>query len=79
MRSHMNTSDITEHMEVVGSDGAHVGTVDHLAIKLTKKDPSAGGMHHVIDFDLVDTVRDGKLVLSCSAEEARGEQDAIED
>jgi hypothetical protein len=24
------TSDIKEHMEVLGSDGAHVGTVDHL-------------------------------------------------
>jgi len=39
-----NKSDIKEHMEVLGSDGQHVGTVDYLEgssdIKLTKSDPS---------------------------------------
>lgn len=74
----MNTSDIVEHMEVVGSDGAHVGTVDHLALKLTKTDADAGGEHHVIDFELVDSVRDGKIVLNCSAEQARSEQSQVE-
>ena len=33
---------IKEHMEVLGSDGVHVGTVDHLEgrdqVKLTKDD-----------------------------------------
>ena len=37
---------IKEHMEVVGADGVHVGTVDHLEgsdqVKLTKDDPDAG-------------------------------------
>ena len=31
--------DIKEHMEVIGADGVHVGTVDHIdgdRIKLTK-------------------------------------------
>ena len=41
----MDSSKIKEHMEVLGSDGQHVGTVDHLEgqnkIKLTKNDPSA--------------------------------------
>jgi len=35
--------DISEHMEVIGADGVHVGTVDHVdgdRIKLTKKDAS---------------------------------------
>ena len=39
---------IKQHMEVLGSDGAHVGTVDHLeggdVIKLAKDDPDAGGV-----------------------------------
>ena len=43
-------SQITEHMEVVGSDGGHVGTVDKVQedrIKLTKKDdPDGSGQHH---------------------------------
>ena len=35
----MNPSEIKEHMEVVGTDGKHVGTVDHLdgdRLKLTR-------------------------------------------
>src|SRR4051794_5153168 len=42
---------IKEHMEVLGSDGVHVGTVDHLEgqdqMKLTKTDPDADGEHHL--------------------------------
>jgi len=38
---------IKEHMEVLGSDGVHVGTVDHLEgqdqMKLTKTDSDADG------------------------------------
>lgn len=75
----MNTSDIVEHMEVVGSDGERVGTVDHLAVKLTKNDPEAGGEHHVIPFELVDGVRGGKLVLTCTADEAKQAQDEVDD
>lgn len=55
----MNTDQIREHMEVIGSDGAHVGTVDHLEgtdrIKLTKDD-SADGEHHFIPTAWVDHV-----------------------
>lgn len=65
-------SEITEHMEVVGSDGEHVGTVDHLAVKLTRADSDAG-VHRVIPFDMVSAVEDGKLVLSITAEEASAE------
>ena len=43
---------IKEHMEVLGADGVHVGTVDQLEgrdqVKLTKDDPDAGGEHHFI-------------------------------
>jgi hypothetical protein len=48
---------IREHMEVVGSDGKHVGIVDQLEgrerIKLSKADPKAGGRHHFIPCDWV--------------------------
>lgn len=51
---------IREHMEVIGSDGKHVGTVDHLEgedrIKLAKNDPAAGGKHHFIPVEWVDHV-----------------------
>ncbi len=75
----INPSEIKEHMEVVGSDGAHVGTVDHLALKLTKSDPAADGQHHVIDVEMIDSIEDGKVVLNCSADEALDEEDAIEE
>lgn len=44
--------EIKEHMEVLGSDGDHVGTVDCMKgedrIVLTKSDPKSGGQHHII-------------------------------
>ena len=49
--------DIQKDMEVVGLDGKHVGTVDHLEaadrIILSKDDPKAGGRHHLISIDWV--------------------------
>ena len=48
----VDTSAIREHMEVIGADGVHIGTVDRLEgnrIKLTKKDSGEGshaGHHH---------------------------------
>ena len=43
---------IKQHMEVLGSDGAHVGIVDHVEganeVKLAKDDPDAGGENHFI-------------------------------
>jgi hypothetical protein len=56
----INSAKIKEHMEVVGSDGQHVGTVDHCEgkemIKLTKNDPAANGEHHYIPLDLVSRI-----------------------
>ena len=55
-----NKTDIKEHMEVLGSDGQHVGTVDYLEgssdIKLTKSDPTSGGQHHLVPLAWVDHV-----------------------
>ena len=69
----MDASKIKEHMDVVGSDDQHVGTVDHVEgqrIKLTRKDPSAGGEHHYIDLNKVSSVQDGRVRLACTAQEA---------
>jgi hypothetical protein len=63
---------IREHMEVIGADGAHVGTVDKLEgnrIKLTKKDSGEGshkGHHHFIDGSLVAEVEGNKVRLSAN-------------
>ena len=55
----MNPADIKEHMEVVGSDGKHVGIVDHLdgdRIKLTHHDSQAGGKHHFLPLTTIASV-----------------------
>ena len=74
----IDPTQITEHMEVVGSDGQHVGTVDKLAIKLTKKDPTAQGQHHVINIELAGSVEGGKLKLTIPAAQAMQEEKAIQ-
>jgi len=66
-------SNVQEHMEVVGSDGAHVGTVDKVRgdrILLTKNDKDAGGVHHSIPSRWIRTV-DDKVTLAKSADEAK--------
>lgn len=73
----INASQITEHMEVVGSDGQHVGTVDHLAIKLTKNDPAAHGEHHLLALDMVASIENDKLVLNIPAAQAAQQQKAV--
>ncbi len=64
-------------MEVVGSDGQHVGTVDHLSIKLTKNDPTAQGQHHLLKLDAVAKVEGGKLVLNIPAQQAMQEEKTV--
>lgn len=64
---------ISEHMEVIGADGVHVGTVDRVEgnrIKLTKKDSGEGshkGHHHFIDKSLVAGIEGNKVRLSANA------------
>ncbi len=68
-----NDSDrIAEHMDVIASDGAKIGTVDHLEgnqIKLTKS-ASPDGMHHFIPLADIDHV-DAHVHLNRTAAEAR--------
>ncbi|UVO50362.1 DUF2171 domain-containing protein [Sphingomonas sp. SUN019] len=71
-----DTSGIREHMEVIGADGVHVGTVDKIEgdrIKLTKKDSGQGsheGHHHFISTGLVAEVEGDKVRLSANADVA---------
>jgi hypothetical protein len=68
--------EIKEHMEVIGADGVHVGTVDSVEgrrIKLTRKDSGEGshrGHHHYIDSGLVAGVEGNKVRLSASGANA---------
>jgi len=62
-------SQIKEHAEVIGADGVHVGTVDHVKdgrIKLTKKS-SSDHHHHYISAGLIAEVEDGTVRLSAIA------------
>lgn len=65
---------IKEHMEVVGADGVHVGTVDKVEgnrIKLTKKDSgSHHDHHHYIAGALVAAVEGDRVRLSANGDTA---------
>ena len=77
-----DTSHIREHMEVIGADGVHVGTVDGIEdgrIKLTKKDSGAeiegaegqhAGHHHYISAGLIAGVEGDQVRLSATAANA---------
>ena len=67
-----DASHIKQHMEVIGADGVHIGTVDRVdghRIKLTKKDSGQGHQdhHHYIDLGLVADVEGQKVRLSANA------------
>ena len=63
-----------ELVEVVGNDDKHVGTVDKVAgdrIILTKSDQDSGGTHHSLSCSEIERVEGDKVMLDCSAEEAK--------
>ena len=74
----VDKSQIKEHAEVIGADGVHIGTVDHVdgdRIKLTRDDSpqgpdGEGAKHHYIPFGLVADVEGGKVRLSATAANA---------
>jgi hypothetical protein len=71
----VDSAKIREHMEVLGSDGQHVGTVDAVEgqrMKLTKGDPSAPGDHRYIHFDSIASV-DTAVHLNRTAAQAKDE------
>lgn len=69
-------SRIKEHAEVIGADGAKVGTVDRVEgdrIKLTRNDGGEGhhkGHHHFVPLSLVADIEGGKVRLSANADVA---------
>lgn len=76
----VDATQIKEHAEVVGSDGEHVGTVDHLEgadrIKLTKRDQDAQGQHHYIPLSWVKSVEGTQVRLVKTRDEAEREWQA---
>ncbi|WP_312163975.1 DUF2171 domain-containing protein [Phenylobacterium sp.] len=67
-------SAIKEHMEVIGADGVHLGTVDKVEgdrIKLTRADSgSHGDHHHFLSGGLVAGVEGNQVRLSANADNA---------
>lgn len=73
---------LREHMEVIGADGVHVGTIDEIKgdrIKLTKKSSSAGfdggrhsDHHHYLPLGLVAEIEGDKVRLSANGDVAYG-------
>lgn len=67
----VEATSIQAHMEVLASDGSHLGTVDGIEahqIKLTRKD-SPDGQHHFIPLSAVERV-DEQVHLPADAEVA---------
>ena len=71
-----DTAKIREHMEVIGADGVHVGTVDRVdgkRIKLNKLDSGEGshkGHHHYIPLSLVAEIEGNRVRLSANSDVA---------
>ncbi len=74
----VDKSQIKEHAEVIGADGVHLGTVDHVdgdRIKLTRADSpqgpdGKGAKHRYIPIGLVAEIEGGKVRLSANADVA---------
>jgi hypothetical protein len=70
----MDLGNIRPQMDVVGSDGERIGTVDHVdhnRIKLRRNDPAAGGEHHWLAQDSIASVEGNTVRLSVPASQAR--------
>jgi hypothetical protein len=72
----IDASRIREHLEVVGSDGRHIGRVDHVVggeIELAKLDLGGGFKHHMIPLSWVEYVDDEKIHLSLTQDDAKSQ------
>lgn len=66
-----DASAVREHMEVIGADGGHIGTVDSIdgrRMKLTRTDPGSGGKHHYLPLGMVADVEGDKVRMSFTAD-----------
>lgn len=72
----VDTASIKEHMEVIGADGVHVGTVDRIEgnrIKLIRADSGEGrheGHHHFIPLSYVADIEGERVRLSANGDVA---------
>ena len=69
----VNVALIKEHLEVVGSDGGHVGRVDHVMgdqIELAKLDLAGGFKHHMIPISWVEYI-DEHVHLNLTKDDAK--------
>jgi hypothetical protein len=72
----VDKADIKEHAEIIGADGAHVGTVDRVEghrIKLKKTDSGEGqhqSHHHYIDLGLIADIEYDTIRLSANGDVA---------
>lgn len=69
----IQTTGILEHMDVVGSDGGHVGRVDKVMgdeIELTKLDLASGLKHHLIPLSWVEMIEDDTVRLNMTKDAA---------
>lgn len=70
----IQATQIREHMEVIGSDGGHVGKVDHVTgneIELSKLDLGSGLRHHLIPITWVEAIQDDKVCLNLTKDAAK--------
>ena len=70
----VDLSQLREHMEIIGADGVHIGTLDKVEgnrLKLTKPDSgSHGDHHHYISAGLVADVEGDRIRLSANGDAA---------
>ena len=72
----VHPSEIREHMEVVGSDGGHVGRVDHVLgdeIELARLDLGSGLRHHLIPLAWVESVDEDAVHLNLTKATAKAQ------
>lgn len=66
----IDLTQVTEHMEIIGADGVHLGTVDKVEgdrIKMTKADSgSHGDHHHYLSGGLVAGIEGNRVRLSAA-------------
>ncbi len=70
----VDLTQITEHMDIIGADGVHIGTVDKVEgnrIKMTKADSgSHDDHHHYLSQGLVASVEGNQVRLSATGASA---------
>jgi hypothetical protein len=70
----VDLTQISEHMEIIGADGVHIGTVDKVEggrIKLIKADSgSHSDHHHYLSQGLIAGIQGNQVRLSASGNSA---------